>query len=323
MGKPRVGLTERVLITGGAGFIGRALVATCLRGGHRVTVIDNLCAGRLENLKPFLDDIDFHECDVLDQPRIREIMASSRPGIVFHLAAHHFIPLCDEHPNETLRVNVEGTHVVLSEAVPYSGVVVVASSGAFYPSREAPLSEDLEAAPGDVYGLSKQMAEMVTQFIANNTSMACVAARLFNTYGPYETNPHLIPHIVDSLKRGPMVSLGNIHTKRDYIYVEDVGDLLHRCAVSGHQGYAVVNIGTGEEYSASQIVEAVGLLLGRDIEIVIDPSRVREVDKLHQRADTERLKELTGLLPRHSLIDGLQKLLTHEGLMSAASKVCP
>src|SRR5690606_12455645 len=91
---------------------------------------------------------------------------------------------------------------------------VVASSGVLYPSVDDILDEDIPVEPIDIYGLSKLMTEQVARYVATATDMSCVAARLFNTYGPYETNPHLIPHIMECLHRGPSIPLGNIHTKR-------------------------------------------------------------------------------------------------------------
>lgn len=309
------GPSETVVVTGGAGFIGRALVARCLHEGHDVVVVDNLVAGSLKNLEAFLDRITFCEGDALDVPLMREVMARVRPSTVFHLAAHHFIPFCNEHPAETLRVNVEGTHVVLSEAARAGvGVAVVASSGALYPGLDDLLDEELEPAPADIYALSKLMAEQVTRFTGMTTGMKCVAARLFNTYGPYETNPHVIPDIIESLRRGPEVRLGNTHPKRDYIYVEDVADLLYRCARKSDSPFEAVNVGTGTEYSVEEIVQEIGRLLGQVITIGTDPSRVRAVDKLHQRADTRRLERMTGMQARHSLAEGLGILLEHECL---------
>ena len=308
---------KRILITGGAGFIGRAVVNRCLDSGYRVAVIDNLCAGRLQNLAPFLDRIEFHETSILDATRVGGIMAAFKPDTVVHLAAHHFIPFCNQHPQETLRVNVEGTHIVLSEAARHGAkVAVVASSGAIYPDHEGSLGENLVAAPGDIYGLSKALSENVAQYISGTTGLACVSARLFNTYGPYETNPHLIPEIVASIAKDPVIRLGNIHTRRDYIYVEDVAELLCRCAEGAAEGFTTVNVGTGVEYSAEEIVQLMGQILGRTLRIEIDPARVRNVDKLHQIADTRRLTELTGMRPSHSLLDGLRKLLMHERLLA-------
>lgn len=309
-------MPESVLITGGAGFIGRALVARCLNSNMNVAVLDNLSAGRRENLARFVRHISFTEGDILDADKLDEVMAQVRPNIVFHLAALHFIPFCNAHPRETIRVNVEGTHLVLDAASRYGArVAVLASTGAFYPSQATPLSEETDAVPSDIYGLSKLMAEQVTQYVSANTGMTCVAARLFNTYGPYETNPHLIPEIINGLKNGNGVKLGNIHTKRDYIYVDDVAELLYSCAVTTSEGYTTVNIGTGQEHSAEDIVGVIAGLLKRNITISIENQRRRNNDKLHQLADIRRLESMTGLRPRYALTDGLRQLLLHERLL--------
>jgi UDP-glucose 4-epimerase len=308
---------DRVLITGGAGFIGRALATHCVSHGASVTVVDNLCSGRVENLAHLLDEIEFYEVDILDQSLLSRVMLELRPDIVFHLAAHHYIPFCNAHPADTLWVNVEGTYHVLSEAA-RSGTrrAVLASTGAIYPSHDAPLSEDIEPEPVDVYGLSKHLAENVAHTVGRTTGMCCVVARLFNTYGPHETNPHLIPHILESLRRGPRVELGNLHTSRDYIFVEDVADLLYAIAMSDADvGTAVVNVGTGLEHSVKDILQILESLLGYPIEVSVDPGRVRVVDKRHQRADIARLERVTGMRARFGLKEGLHELLVYEGLI--------
>lgn len=311
---------ENIFITGGAGFIGRWVVRRCLQDGHNVTVYDNLCAGTLDNLTDFSDQITFYEADIRDEDELSAAMAESRPNAVFHLAAHHFIPFCNENPLETLQVNVDGTYAVLTQAAAAGArTAVVASSGAVYPSVDDLLSEDMTTSPPDVYGLSKQLAEEVTAHAANTTDLTCVAARLFNTYGAYETNPHLIPHIVESLQSGPDVPLGNIYTKRDYIYVEDVADLLVESARRASAPYTVVNVGTGKEYSAEEIVATIGELMGTDIDIDVDESRIRAVDKMHQRADTTRLEDLTRRRAAHSIRDGLKKLLQQEHLVPVSA----
>ncbi|MDQ7041873.1 MAG: NAD-dependent epimerase/dehydratase family protein [Rhodothermus sp.] len=306
---------QRVFITGGAGFIGRWVVARCLERGYQVAVYDNLQAGSMDHLLDFVGTIDFYEADILDREALLAAMEEVRPTLVFHLAALHFIPYCNAHPQETLRVNVEGTYNVLEVSARMDvRTAVVASSGAIYPSVEGLIPETLAPAPVDIYGLSKLLAEQVAEQFARTTEMACVSARLFNTYGPFETNPHLIPHIIASLQQGPVIELGNIHTRRDYIYVEDVARLLVALGERVTNGYEVVNVGTGEEYSAAEIVETLRELMGQPIEIRIDPGRVRKVDKLHQRADITRLYELTGMRPEVSLREGLARLLQHEGL---------
>ena len=309
---------KSVFITGGAGFIGRWLARRCLDEGYQVTLYDNLCAGRVENIAAFSDEVSFYEADVLDTGALEAALEETAPQLVFHLAAHHFIPYCNDHPEETIRVNVEGTQAVLSRAAAFGAeAAVVASTGGLYPSLDTPLGEDVAPAPPDIYGLSKLLAEQVTAHYARTTGLRCVAARLFNTYGPFETNPHLLPHIMESLQSGPSVELGNIYTKRDYIYVEDVAALLLACAHAAPETFTTVNLGTGVEYSAEEIVETLGSLTGTPIEIDVDESRVRAVDKMHQRADTTRLEALTGQTAAHSLEDGLGKLLRSEDLLAA------
>jgi UDP-glucose 4-epimerase len=305
-----------VFITGGAGFIGRWLVARCLEVGLRVAVYDNLCAGRLENIAPFLSKIDFFKDDILNYQVLKESVEKTKPDVIFHLAAHHFIPFCNEYQLETMRVNVEGTYSVLDVAArSRCKTVVLASTGAIYPSQDSPLSEDIIPVPVDVYGFSKLLCEEIARFFSNTRSIRCVVARLFNTYGPYETNPHLIPHIIASLHNGHRVELGNIRTKRDYIYVEDVANLLLQCSKINSPNYVVINIGTGHEYSAAEIIAEISNLMGTEIEIVITPERVRAVDKNHQIADITRLVQLTGCRPQHSLREGLRKLLVYEGFL--------
>ena len=141
-----------------------------------------------------------------------------------------------------------------------------------------------------------------------------MSVRLFNTYGPYETNRHLIPEILRGLAAGPTIRLGNTHTRRDYIHVDDVADALYRSALAD-ASQSVVNIGTGASHSAAEIVGILGGLVGRPVHIQTDPDRVRSIDKRDQRAAIDRLSEVIGPPGFRSLTDGLRALLMHEGLV--------
>jgi UDP-glucose 4-epimerase len=309
--------SNAILVTGGAGFIGRALVQVSLENGCRVAVYDNLSFGRKSNLTPFQDEIIFFEGDIRDEKVLDQAWKAFKPECVIHLAALHFIPYCDAHPKETLEVNVGGTHAVLNACVRWGvRTTVFASTGALYASATHPLNElQDQPAPVDVYGLSKLLGEQICSFFNVNTGLNCRVARFFNAYGPYETNPHLIPHIMESLRKGPSIELGNLHTKRDYVYVEDMANILFRYSQIDGEKQTIMNIGTGVEYSAEEIVECVADLLGTPIKILSNPKRTRQVDKQHQIADTTKLIELVGYSPKHTLRDGLKKLLTHEGLL--------
>jgi UDP-glucose 4-epimerase len=309
--------SDDILITGGAGFIGRALVQSSLENGCRVAVYDNLSFGRKSNLTPFQGEITFFEGDIRDETALDQACKAFKPGCVIHLAALHFIPYCDAQPKETLEVNVGGTHAVLRACVRWEiQTAVFASTGALYASAMHPLNESKDMpAPVDVYGLSKLLGEQICAFFDLNTALNCRVARLFNAYGPYETNPHLIPHIMESLRKGPSIELGNIHTKRDYVFVEDIANILFRYAQIDGAKQTIMNIGTGVEYSAREIVDCLAELLGTPIKISSNQKRTRQVDKQHQIADTTKLMELVGYSPKHTLRDGLRKLLVHEGLL--------
>ena len=305
----------RVFITGGAGFIGRWVVARCLADGHEVTAYDNLCVGRKSNLDEFGDRVALVEADILDEERLSTALSEARPDIVFHLAAHHFIPYCNAHPAETLRVNVEGTEIVCRQAAA-AGVkrLVAASTGACYPGTDGLLTEATPAVPVDIYGLSKHIMESVLDYYHRSSGLSVRIGRLFNTYGPYETNDHLIPHIMDSLKTGPSIELGNIYTKRDYIFVKDTAASLYGLSQVDTGDLLIANVGTGIEYSAEEIVQMLGQILGSEITISVDEARLRPVDKPHQMADISRLVSATGVKPGYSLEDGLKELVDFEGI---------
>jgi UDP-glucose 4-epimerase len=308
---------DAMLITGGAGFIGRALIQIALDCGCRIAVYDNLSFGKRSNLEAFGDRITFFEEDIRNEAAFSRACQDFNPNRIIHLAALHFIPYCNLNPGETLDVNVVGTHTILHVCAKLGiGNVVFASTGALYSGVAHPLreSEDIPA-PVDVYGLSKLLGENVCAYFNATAGLNCRIARLFNAYGPYETNPHLIPHLLNSLKQGPRIELGNLHTKRDYVYVEDLANILFCYSNLEMPNETVMNIGTGREYSALEIVKHLDHLLGQSIEVISDPKRTRLQDKEHQIADTSRMLELTGCTPQYGLLDGLRKLLVHEKML--------
>ena len=309
---------RKVLITGGAGFIGRCLASKCLAKGWDVSLYDNLSFGRESNIEEFKEQIHFYMGDVLDYSELQFVINREKVDLIYHLAAYHYIPFCNDHPMETIQVNTGGTDVVMRAAISCSvGQVILASTGALYRSVEIPLDEDVEdVAPVDIYGISKKFAEEICKLYAKNNPIHCLAGRFFNTYGPYETNPHLIPHIINSLKtNGSEIPLGNLNTKRDYIYVDDLADALINMSQCKVDEFDVFNIGTGYQYSACEIVEIISKILNKKIEIFQEDQRIRQTDKPFQRASIEKISKTFGWNPAYSLEDGLRALLLHEGLI--------
>jgi UDP-glucose 4-epimerase len=288
--------------------VGAALVRRLLAESCEVVVVDDLSRGSRANFGPDQDRVRVIERDVTSS--LSRIFASCRPEAVFHLAALHFIPDCDADPARCLRVNVDGTRSVLEAAAGLRGPVslVVASSAAVYAPSDGPHQEQQDLlGPVDVYGQSKRWTEELAAGFAARTGTGVGIARLFNVFGPGETNAHFIPSLISQLKAGESVRLGNLSSKRDYVFVDDVADALLRLARYAADGQsATVNIGSGRAYSGHEVVEALAELAADGVTPITDPSRLRPVDRPVLLADPTLAQKLLDWAPRTSLVDGLR-----------------
>ena len=296
-----------VLVTGAAGFIGSALCRRLLSAGHQVVGYDNLSRGRRQYLP---EGVRLVEGDIRDTARMKETVSASRPDWVIHLAAMHYIPDCIARPHETIDVNVEGTRRVL-ESCRRSSVqtFIFASTGAVYASTDRPCLEDATPLrPLEVYGESKLAAERLVGAFHAETGILTGILRLFNAIGRNETNPHVVPHIFESLQTSDVIRLGNMTPYRDYIDTRDVVDAIVAVADSSH-ALRVFNVGTGVASSVENIVELLRRVLGRAITVVQEPSRLRATERMLLVADIEKICRDTLWTPRISLEDSLRDLV--------------
>ena len=310
-------MSERrpMLVVGGAGFVGHHLVPRLLDDDRDVVVVDNLSRGSIERFGPHLGDPRLHVVrgDVTDAVLLRTLVADVRPAVVFHLAALHFIPYCVAHPSETLLVNVVGTQLLLDAlaTVPDARLVFASTADVYAPS-DRPHGEDDPIATTNVYGTSKRFCEEILGLArAVMPARRILVARLFNVYGPGETNPHVLPDILAHLRRGTAVRLGNVEPRRDYVHARDVADALARLvAYDGPE--TVFNVGTGAGKSVRELVQVLGDVLGRRLRVEQDPARVRPVERMHLVADVARIGRALGWSARMSLRDGLEDLVRRE-----------
>jgi UDP-glucose 4-epimerase len=294
-------------VTGGAGFIGSHLVER-LAKLESVAVVDDLSRGRREWLPP---GVRFHAADIREPAELRRAVALSRPRVVVHLAALHFIPDVDGAPELAWAVNVDGTRNLLdalADAPPE--LLLFASTAAVYPNRPGPIVESCRPAPVDVYGKTKLEGERLVSRFAAATGARCVVARLFNVIGKRETNPHVVPELVTQLRGGASrVRLGNLSPKRDYTDVTDVASALAKLLEDGGARSTVFNVGSGRGVSVREVVATCEQILGRRIEVEADPARRRAHDRAELVADVSRLQRATGWSPRRSLEQTLSDLL--------------
>jgi UDP-glucose 4-epimerase len=312
-----------VLVTGGAGFIGSELVRQLLGEGSTVAIYDNLSFGHVTNL-PQHSNLQFENGDLTDSAHVRSFVRTFAPDKVFHLAALHFIPYCMAHPQETMRTNVEGTSNVL-EACKSSSVttVVCASTAAVYGIQETPHAEVDLVDPIDIYGLSKLCTEHLVKLFHRETGIRCGIARLFNAYGPRETNPHLIPEIVKQLAAGNRIELGNLAPKRDYIHTSDLCRALRLMADAQNFQLDTFNVGTGQGYSARDLIELFSDLSQTEITVVSTEGRRRATERQNLVADVTKIGRVLRWKPEVSMKDGLRDLLDTSGLLSGSGSFKP
>ena len=273
----------RTLITGSDGFVGSGLEVS----GDVLRV--DLKNGR----------------DILD-PLVGEEIRRFNPHVVYHLAAHHYIPWCDAHPVETQEVNAVGTSLVLQACGPSLRTFVLASSGAVYGFSSQPISETDVFLGTDAYSTSKQKAEEeLRSFAIKHLDVRCVAARLFNIVGRGDTWPHILPVIVENMHE--TLGLGNTWPLRDYVHVDDVREALQFLAQRAPWGFSPWNVGTGEGTSVTMLVKMVEQRAGVKIETEALPGRMRVSDG-HLIANVTKTSKL-GWTAERSLVRAIDDVL--------------
>jgi UDP-glucose 4-epimerase len=299
----------RVLITGGAGFLGAALAHRLVREGHRVQVLDDLSAGDPARLPK---GIHFTRGDVSDVPRLWTLLRDV--DCVYHLAARVFVAESVLYPREYNDVNVGGT-VSIMEAMRDAGVmrVVFTSSGAVYGNQgHQPVHEDLEPDPDSPYAVSKLAAEHYVRTIGRLWGIETVILRVFNAYGPGQFAPvyraPVIPALMkQALSGGSLVIFGDGTQTRDFVYVDDVVDALVAAATADSVDRAIINVGSGQGTNINQLAQRIGLATERSVRLLHSQAKDGGVPRLV--ADLTLAQEKLGFRPRFSLEEGLRRLL--------------
>lgn len=295
---------QRVLVTGGAGFIGSHLVERLLADGHRVTVIDNFATGRPENLAGVKDDprLTVYSADVSHPGEIRR--AFDGVAWVFHVAALADIVPSIQQPLSYHTTNVDGTIAVLeaARAAGVSRLVYAASSSCYGIPDQIPTPETADVRPMYPYALTKYVGEQYVLHWSRVYGLPGVSLRLFNVYGLRSRTTGVYGAVFgvflgQKLAGKPMTVVGDGTQKRDFTFVTDVADAFVRAAASDLRG-EVLNVGSGGTYSVNYLVELLG---GEAVHI---PKRPGEPDCTF--ADTAKIRRLLGWRPQVAFADGVR-----------------
>ena len=311
-----MGSIQKVIVTGGAGFIGSHLTEALLASGREVHVLDNLSTGRLDNLRHLERDrhLEVHEVDVNDVGRTAPLFEGAHS--VFHLAALADIVPSIERPQDYVRANVDGTFAVL-EAARRAGVkrfVYAASSSCYGASPVCPTPEDSPCQPQYPYALTKYLGEQAVLHWCNVYGLPAVSLRLFNVYGPRSRTHGTYGamfgvFLAQKLAGKPFTVVGDGTQSRDFTFVSDVAEAFVRAADSEARGQ-VFNVGTGRPVQVRQVIE----LLGGQATYI--PKRPGEPDCT--QADNSHITRALGWRPRTSIEKGVAILLDNIDYWRAA-----
>lgn len=313
----------RVLLTGGAGFIGSHLAELLLAQGHAVSIVDDLSTGSFDNISHLRSNPAFSY--VIDTVMNERLMAEliDQADVVFHLAAAVGVKLIVEAPTRTIHTNVHGTEVVLTQAAKKGKLVVVFSTSEVYgKSATVPFREDADLVLGPTfkhrwaYACSKAIDEFLALAYYRERRLPVIIVRLFNTVGPRQTGRYgmVIPTFVRQALAGePITVYGDGTQTRSFTYVGDVVDALSRLMTTPAAVGQVLNIGNTEEVSIGELAERVRAKTGSRSPIVripYDEAYEAGFEDMPRRVPSiEKIHALIGYRPTVGLDEILERVI--------------
>jgi len=302
---------KKVLVTGGAGFIGSNLVCALVEKGYEVVVIDDLSSGKKENLKEVLDRIKFYERDICSD--LSDVFEGGEFDGIFHLAALPRVQFSIDKPIETHNANVNGTLNLLNFCRKYKVKrFVFSSSSSIYGNQvKMPLSENMKVNPISPYALHKLIGEHYCKMFNFLYGVETISLRYFNVYGPKQDPAGeyaiLIPKFIDKFLKNEVPTIrGDGEQTRDFTYVSDIvnANILAFESENSDCFGEIFNVGAGDNKSVNYVAKELIRLTGTKVEPNHGPAVIEPKDSL---ADVSRVKEFLGWKPLVSFSEGLEK----------------
>ena len=304
----------RILVTGGAGYIGSHTVHLLKRSGYEVTVIDDLSRGHAHNV----ENVRFEQLNLLETDKLTALMRQGQFDAVIHFAAYMAVGESSQKPELYFTNNVSGS-ISLFTAMRSAGVsrIVFSSTAAVYGTpAEVPITEEAPFDPVSVYGESKVMVETILDWLDRYSGLRSICLRYFNACGAepgtdlgeeHEPETHLIPLLLQAAETGkPITLFGDDYPTadgtcvRDYIHVSDLAQA-HILAVESLMAggpSARFNVGTGSGRSVMQVLRAVEEVTGKKVPYTMGPRR--EGDPAELVANSDKLRSTLGWSPRYT-----------------------
>jgi NAD dependent epimerase/dehydratase len=305
-----------VLVTGAGGFIGGHVVEMLVRKGACVRA---MCRYNSRNDRGTLDwlepEVSAEVEVVAGELRDIESVSAAVEGveIVLHLGAQIAIPYSYVNPRDFFEVNVLGTLNVAQAALRHgvARVVQTSTSEVYGTAQSVPIVESHPLEPQSPYAASKVAADKLMDSFHRSFDLPVTVLRPFNTYGPRQSARAIVPTIISQALEGSTLRLGSLHTRRDLTFVEDTAAAFLAAATTDAAIGRTIHLGTDSDVAIGDLVELVGELLGRELEVQTDPARVRPANSEVQRliASPALAREVLGWEPRVDLRAGLARTI--------------
>lgn len=300
----------KVVVTGGAGFIGSHIVEHWINAGAEVHIIDNLRSGFLSNVQLFPQAV-FHQISITDREKVFKVLENT--DYVHHLAAMISVPESVDKPHECVEINVNGLLNVL-DACKENGVkkIVLSSSAAIYGENpESPKRTDMRPQPKSPYGITKLDGEYYLQMYNEQYGLGAVSLRYFNVFGPRQDPKSqyaaAVPiFIAKAMSNEPITIYGDGEQTRDFIFVKDVVKA-NVLAVTTENVNGIFNVALGKATTINQIAKSVIELIGSKSEIIYQPERKGDIK--HSLASVEDTIEAFSITPEFSLEKGMSQTI--------------
>jgi len=302
-------MNKKVLVTGGAGFIGSTLVRKLLKKEFQVTAFDDLSIGLRDNL-PQNKKLTFVEGDVRDfKPLSSTIRAHP---YVIHLAAQAFVPLSYEKPKQVAEVNAMGSLNVFKACLTHNvhRLVHVSSSEVYGTAQYTPMDEQHPLRPHSTYAVAKATADLWAQTLHWEHKLPVVVLRPFNTFGPRESLPYFIPDMIRQCLKEPRIEVGNLKSSRDFTYVEDSTEAMIAALQTPNIKGEIINIGTSTSWKMEEILNLIKKETNTEQkEVILEKSRLRPKDVETLVTDNKKARKILGWKHNIALKEGIQKTI--------------
>jgi nucleoside-diphosphate-sugar epimerase len=297
------------MVSGGAGFVGSAIVRELLSRGSTVICYDNYLHGHPAHVAGLSGPFTAVHGDVRDDWSLFKALRDHQVEYIIDCVGDTFVPTAYMMPERFFDINVGGTLHLLraAQALSIKRMLYISSTEVYGEARTPKCDEKTELNPVNTYAVSKAAADRLCHTYHLEHGVPVIIARIFNCYGPRETEPYVIPEIITQLHRGRRVALGNVKAERDFTFVHDTANALISVLASDIPDGDVVNVGSDVSFSVEWLTKKIAEIMEVNaLEIVTDAAKLRrkDIDRFH--CDNRKLLKYTNWKPTVGISEGLK-----------------